>query len=396
MLLAETFRDPEAFAGTMYRAAGWECLGRKKGFARASGRCTDPRGRPKEIFVAPPGPTPGRCSRARSRCRRSAAPPSGPGLAPRDPGTMRSLHAELAAVPDFRRAQGRKHAAACVLAARVLAELANMKGCLAAAQFARALSQEELAAVGAWRNPKTGLREPVSKSAIHRVVQPAGPEALEDAVGRRSRPRLPLARALAADGRRIRRGSRNGDGRHETAALVRPRDRRALRAPDFGDGGGGPAATHDLLERSGIGGRVITLDALNATRKTAKTVAGRCGAGYVFVVKGNAPETFGILDGIGRERDAAGSFAEDLDKARGRLEQRSISVLTPLDGAAGHPGVSRTARAALCREPLKKGPDDAGKDDTETVCPSPPSTRQPRVAGGAAEAESAATGRWRT
>ncbi len=31
------------------------------------------------------------------------APPAGPGLAPRDPGTMRSLHAELAAVPDFRR-----------------------------------------------------------------------------------------------------------------------------------------------------------------------------------------------------------------------------------------------------------------------------------------------------
>ncbi len=51
---------------------------------------------------------------------------------------------------DFRRAQGRKHAVACVLAARVLAELANMKGCLAAAQFARSLSQEELEAVGAW------------------------------------------------------------------------------------------------------------------------------------------------------------------------------------------------------------------------------------------------------
>ncbi len=71
VLLAETFCDPARFSGTMYRAAGWECLGRTKGFARANGRYTDPHGRPKEIFVTPPGPTPGRCSRARSRCRRT-------------------------------------------------------------------------------------------------------------------------------------------------------------------------------------------------------------------------------------------------------------------------------------------------------------------------------------
>lgn len=41
VLLAETFCDPEVFAGTMYRAAGWEGLGETKGFARANGRYTD-------------------------------------------------------------------------------------------------------------------------------------------------------------------------------------------------------------------------------------------------------------------------------------------------------------------------------------------------------------------
>ena len=54
---------------------------------------------------------------------------------------MRSLHAELAAVPDFRRAQGKKHTVARVLTVHVLAEIANMKGCLAAAQFARAVPE---------------------------------------------------------------------------------------------------------------------------------------------------------------------------------------------------------------------------------------------------------------
>lgn len=53
VLLAETFCDTERFAGTMYRTAGWEGLGRTKGFVRANGRYTDPHSRLKQIFVTP-------------------------------------------------------------------------------------------------------------------------------------------------------------------------------------------------------------------------------------------------------------------------------------------------------------------------------------------------------
>ena len=368
VLLAETFCDPEVFAGTMYRAAGWEGLGETKGFARANGRYTDPHGKPKEIFVTALRPDARELLSSPLPLPPEVAPPAGPGLAPRDPGTMRSLHAELAAVPDFRRAQGLKHTVASVLTVHVLAEIANMKGCLAAAQFAESLSQKELEAVGAWLNPRTGRREPVSKSTIHRVIQSVDPEALEDALGRWSRPRLPIARALAADGKRIRGANRNGDGHHETVALVDHESGAPFALLNFDDEGGELAATHDLLGRCDISGRVITLDALHTTRKTAKLITER--ADYVFVVKGNASETFDILDSIDWERDADGSFAEDLDKVHGRLEQRSISVLTPPDGLVNYPGVSQIARVTRYREPLKKPPDDAGKgekDYTETV-----------------------------
>ena len=368
VLLAETFCDPEVFAGTMYKAAGWEGLGETKGFARANGRYTDPHGKPKEIFVTALRPDARALLSSPLPLPPDVAPPADPALAPRDPEAMRSLHAELAAVPDFRRAQGRKHTVASVLTVHVLAELANMKGCLAAAQFAQSLSQEELEAVGAWLNPRTGRREPVSKSTLHRVVQSVDPEALEDVLGRWSRPRLPIARALAADGKRIRGANRNGDGHHETVALVDHESGAPFALLNFDDDGGELAATHDLLGRCDIGGRVITLDALHTTRKTAKLITDR--ADYVFVVKGNASETFDILDSIDWERDAAGSFAEDLDKVHGRLEQRSISVLTPPGGLVNYPGVRQIARVTRYREPLKKGPDDAGKgekDYTETV-----------------------------
>ena len=69
-------------------------------------------------------------------------------------------------------------------------------------------------------------------------------------------------------------------------------------------------------------------------------------------------------------RGGGGSFAEDIDKVHGRLEQRSISVLTPPKGLVNNPGVSQIARVTRDREPPRKGPDDAGKgekDHAETV-----------------------------
>lgn len=197
-------------------------------------------------------------------------PPVGHELAPRDPEVMRSLHGELAAVPDYRRAQGRKHTAACVLSVHILATMANMRGCLAAAQFARALSQKQLAAIGAWKNPKTGLHEPVAKSTLHRVVQSLGPEALEDVLHRWSHPRLPLARAIAADGKRIRGANRNGDGHHETVTLVDHVTGAPFAILGYNDVGDEIAALNDLLLRCDIRGRIITVDALHTARETAR------------------------------------------------------------------------------------------------------------------------------
>ncbi len=51
LLLAETFVDPARFRGSLYRAAGWRRLGGTRGFARASGRYTQPHGRSKDLYV---------------------------------------------------------------------------------------------------------------------------------------------------------------------------------------------------------------------------------------------------------------------------------------------------------------------------------------------------------
>ncbi len=355
VLIAETFCDPARFPGTMYKAAGWQALGMTRGFARCNGKYTDPHDEPKLILVrslqrdahqllARPEPLP-----------LSVMPPVGHELAPRDPEVMRSLHDELAAVPDYRRAQGRKHTVACVLSVHILATMANMRGCLAAAQFARALSQEQLAAIGAWKNPKTGLHEPVAKSTLHRVVQSLDPEALEDVLHRWSRPRLSLARAIAADGKRIRGANRNGDGHHETVTLVDHVTGAPFAILGYNDDGGEIAALNDLLLRCDIRGRIITVDALHTARETARLITERCGADYVLNVKGNASETFALLDSIDWERDRDRAHVGESEKQHGRIEQRSIDVLAPLKGMVNFPGVRQIARVTRYREVLEDG-----------------------------------------
>ena len=150
LLVAESFVDPARFAGTCYRAANWQFLGHTRGYARHNGQYTEPHGRPKQLYVYPlrrdarerlcdPGPLP------------AAWEPKGPTA--QAPTRLRSLYEELAAVQDFRRAQGRKHSVASVLAVYILARLANLRGPVAAAEYAQQLSQSELKAIGAWKSP---------------------------------------------------------------------------------------------------------------------------------------------------------------------------------------------------------------------------------------------------
>ena len=204
VLLAETFCDPKQFAGTMYRAAGWEGLGETMGFARFNGQYTDPHGKPKLIFVRPLRRDARALLSSEQPLPGELVPPADPDLAPLDFETMRFLHHELATIPDFRRGREGSTRVACVLTVHVLAELANMKGCLAAAQFARSLSPAQPEAIGARKNPRTGLYGPVSKSILHRVIQSIDAATLEwlpatPGPGFPSPRRLPpMARAFAA------------------------------------------------------------------------------------------------------------------------------------------------------------------------------------------------------
>ena len=198
--LAETFVDPARFHGGVYDATNWVRVGRTKGFARHNGAYTDAHEEPKEMFV--------RALRRGAR-ERLADPADRPEWNCR--GTkvcytreeLRWLRELFAEMPDCRRGQGRKHRLTTVLAICALARLSGLSGPAATERFARHLSQEELRALGAWRDPKAGRWVAPSDSTLCRVVADTDPDALQDVLSQWAAPRAVATGpqpALAADG----------------------------------------------------------------------------------------------------------------------------------------------------------------------------------------------------
>ncbi len=355
VLLAEAFVDPSRFQGGLYRAAGWLLLGGTRGFARASGRYTEPHGQPKDMYVRELQ----RNARPLLRSERElpaafAANPQG-GTSGLRPVELRSLYAELSEVPDFRRAQGRKHKTANVLAIYLLARLAGLHGGKAAAAYSQSLSQKELEALGAWRNPRTGRYEPVSRSVIYRVLENVDPEALEAVVRRYSTPRLQLGAALAADGKRVRVANRNGPQHHETVTLVAHGSGLPLASLGLHDQNGEIAAVRALFEEVPLAGRVVTLDALHTVRNTARTLVDTHRADYLLTVKVNAKTAFAALRQIDWEQPGTRCYAEEPSKGHGCIEQRSIRVLSPPEGSVNYPHLQQIFRIERERQHVASG-----------------------------------------
>ena len=276
------------------------------------------------------------------------------------PSELRSLREVFAALPDSRRGQGRKHSLPTVLSICLLAKLAGLSGPVAAAQFAAGLASKELRALGAWRSADGEWAAP-SAATICRVMADTDPDALEAALREWAAPRLAEDAdlpALAADGKRIRGANRHtDDGTYfETVTLVThgggPLASRCCR-----DEGGEAAALRALLEDVDLSGCVLTLDALHASRDTARSIVGMHGADYVLCVKENCPDSFAKLAAIDWEaRRGMRRHAEEPKKAHGRIEARRIAARDLLpDTLAPFPEARQAFRVVRERTDAKTG-----------------------------------------
>ena len=105
-LLAESFTDPEAYAGTCYKASNWEPVGWSAGYSRHRADFYVPNARPKRLWLRELSAGARQQLRAATlpeRCRGGlVAPPSG--VLPVNPAQMNSLREVFRQAPDPREA----------------------------------------------------------------------------------------------------------------------------------------------------------------------------------------------------------------------------------------------------------------------------------------------------
>jgi hypothetical protein len=138
VVLLETFVDPQRFQGTVYKAANWLYVGNTKGFRRTRHGYTATAQSPKMVFIKP--------LQADARallCRAILQPPyrTGGSKIMLNAQQMQSLPSFFAEIPDPRRAQGRRHRLATVLAIAAGASLCGMRGYRAITDWAKSLGK---------------------------------------------------------------------------------------------------------------------------------------------------------------------------------------------------------------------------------------------------------------
>jgi hypothetical protein len=286
VLLAETFIDPARFRGTCYRAAGWQCLGVTRGFAKQNTRYVA-HGQPKTVWVRPLRP--GAVAALTAPFPPPCPPPSEEGLGMLDANRLPLAGAGglldlLQCVPDPRRRRGIRHPVRTVVALAVCAAVAGARSFTAIAQWARGLSGEALQRLGATR------RTPPSEPTIRRVLQAVDADALDAQLG----PWLLQVAArpgagLSVDGKTLRGGHARGQpAPHLLSAILHQEAVVVAQAAV-------PAATNEipglpaLLAPLPLAGTIVTADALHTQAETARFLVEEKHADYVFTVKDNQP-----------------------------------------------------------------------------------------------------------
>lgn len=288
-LLAESFTDPESYAGTCYKASNWEPVGFSAGFSRHRADFYVPNDRPKRLWLYPLGP------KARAQlCAAQPPPDCRAGVLPAPTGTLPLTRPQLESLLEvFRRApdpRGKsvQYRIGAVLTIVAMALLCGRREFSQFARFAQSLSQPQRQLLGLPRKPgcKAFWQVP-SYSVFYDVLTRLDADAFATLLGgwlQAHAGQLPAA--LALDGKMIRDHLGvlslvdHDDGAPQALALYDQKE-GTTRCEQT-------AATALLCGLPALDGKTVTADALHCQRATAHTLVEK-GGEYCLQIKANQP-----------------------------------------------------------------------------------------------------------
>lgn len=289
-LLAESFTDPEAYAGTAYKASNWEPVGWSAGYARHRADFYIPNERPKKLWLYPLQPDAKALLRALqvpTDCRAGLTTPPA-GTLPVKVEHLDSLLDVFRRAPDPRDSNTR-YRIGPVLTLIALALLAGRREIAEIARYAQTLKQSQRRRLNLPRKQGTkGFYQVPGYDVFYQVLTRMDPEAFATLLNgwlRQHHGQLPAA--LALDGKMIRDHiglltlAQHEDGAPQALAVYDQKE-NTPRCEQT-------AATALLAKLPALDGQLLTADPLHCQRAHARTIVEK-GGDYLFQIKGNQPK----------------------------------------------------------------------------------------------------------
>jgi len=302
-LLAESFTDPEAYAGTCYKASNWEAVGYSAGYSRHRADFYIANQRPKRLWLRALVPEAGqqlRSLQVPQDCRAGLlGAPSG--TLPVNAQQLGSLLEVFRRAPDPRDSNTR-YRIGPVLTLIAMALLAGRREIAEIARFATTLSPGQRRRLGLPRKKGTrAFYEVPGYGVFYQVLTRMDPEAFASLLNGWLQSRAgTLPQALALDGKMIRDHiglltlAQHEDGAPQAVAVYDQKE-------------GTPrceqTAASALLEKlPALDGKIITADPLHCQRHHARTIVEK-GGDYLLQIKGNQPKLLKQAQGLDGLKD---------------------------------------------------------------------------------------------
>jgi len=297
-LLAESFTDPEAYAGTCYKASNWEAVGMSAGYSRHRADFYVWNDRPKRLWLRELAPG------ARSELRGVEVPPEcrggllavGSGVLPVKQEQMDSLCDVFCRAPDPRQTNT-QYRIGPVLTLIAMALLAGRREIAEIARFAQTLTHPQRRRLDLPLKKGTrGFYKVPGYDVFYQVLTRMDPEAFARILNDWLASRVgSLPQALALDGKMIRDHiglltlAQHEDGAPQAFAVYDQKE---------GTERCEQTAAADLLEKlPALDGKIITADPLHCQRKTARLIVEK-GGDFLLQIKGNQPKLLQKAQGL--------------------------------------------------------------------------------------------------
>lgn len=291
-LLAESFTDPEAYAGTCYKASNWQAIGTTAGYSRHRADFYVPNQRPKRLWLRELVPG------ARQHLRAVEVPEACRGGLTLSPsGVLPLATPQMDSLLEvFRQARDPRdtntvYRIGPVLTLIAMALLAGRREIAEIARFATTLTQAQRRRLALPRKAGTRAFYKVPGYGVfYQMLTRMEPEPFAQLLSEwLARQAGLLPQALAMDGKMIRNHiglltlAQHDDGAPQAVAVYDQKEgteRCEL------------SAATDLIERlPPLDGKMITADPLHCQRQTARRIVEK-GGEYLLQIKANQPKLF--------------------------------------------------------------------------------------------------------